>query len=101
MFKKFFKKWYDHLVLTCFCNLARTKSLLDQPMKEVICFSEIGAKSTQIYKRFEEEDLHFVKLLHVYIQVRIHGYRNEKTKQNPLDCIVIMPHFGQTHQCFF
>ncbi|CAG7905002.1 unnamed protein product [Brassica rapa] len=42
-------------------------------MKEVICFSEIGAKSTQIYKRFEE-DLHFVKLLHVYIrrEVAVH-----------------------------
>ena len=46
----------------------------------------------QTYKRFEEDD---------NIQVRIHGYRNEKTKQNPLDCIVIMPLSGQTLQCFF
>lgn len=61
MFKKLIKKkCYDHLALTCFCNLARTKSLLDQPKKEVICFSEIGAKIMQIYKRFEEENLHFV-----------------------------------------
>ncbi|CAN6936563.1 unnamed protein product, partial [Brassica oleracea] len=35
---------------------SRTKILLDQPMKQVICFSEIGAKSMQTYKRFEEDD---------------------------------------------